>query len=261
MQALSPSKLLSRFGAAFMAVALDVGGMAVLLYQILRCLVPPRLDGMELWRNLYKVGVKSAPIVVVTALHVGAIRVIPSGALGAQFEAFGLLGWGAAFATLREVGPIMIGLMFSGRVGANNTAELGTMKVTDQIDALRALAIDPITYLLVPRFIAIVLMMFLLTIVGDLTALVGGAYTGQVLLGVSPSLFASSVIEYITLDDLFNGLFKAFTFGIAIAVVSSHYGMTTSGGAVGVGRSVNNSVVASAVLIFVLDYFITSILH
>jgi phospholipid/cholesterol/gamma-HCH transport system permease protein len=155
----------------------------------------------------------------------------------------------------------MIGLMFSGRVGANNTAELGTMKVTDQIDALRALAIDPITYLLVPRFIAIVSMMFLLTIVGDLTALVGGAYTGQVLLGVSTSLFASSVIEYITLDDLFNGLFKAFTFGIAIAIVSSHYGMTTSGGAVGVGRSVNNSVVASAVLIFVLDYFITSILH
>jgi phospholipid/cholesterol/gamma-HCH transport system permease protein len=113
----------------------------------------------------------------------------------------------------------------------------------------------------VPRFIAIVSMMFLLTIVGDLTALVGGAYTGQVLLGVSTSLFASSVIEYITLDDLFNGLFKAFTFGIAIAIVSSHYGMTTSGGAVGVGRSVNNSVVASAVLIFVLDYFITSILH
>ena len=261
MQALSPSKLLSRFGAAFMAVALDVGGMAVLLYQILRCLVPPRLDGMETWRNLYKVGVKSAPIVVVTALLTGAIMVIQSGALVAQFDAFGLLAWGAAFATLREVGPIMIGLMFSGRVGANNTAELGTMKVTDQIDALRALAIDPITYLLVPRFIAIVLMMFLLTIVGDLTALVGGAYTGQVLLGVSPSLFASSVIEYITLDDLFNGLFKAFTFGIAIAVVSSHYGMTTSGGAVGVGRSVNNSVVASAVLIFVLDYFITSILH
>ena len=261
MQALSPSKLLSRFGAAFMAVALDVGGMAVLLYKVLRCFFPPKLDGMETWRNLYKVGVKSAPIVVVTALLTGAIMVIQSGALVAQFDAFGLLGWGAAFATLREVGPIMIGLMFSGRVGANNTAELGTMKVTDQIDALRALAIDPITYLLVPRFIAIVLMMFLLTIVGDLTALVGGAYTGQVLLGVSPSLFASSVIEYITLDDLFNGLFKAFTFGIAIAVVSSHYGMTTSGGAVGVGRSVNNSVVASAVLIFVLDYFITSILH
>jgi phospholipid/cholesterol/gamma-HCH transport system permease protein len=254
MQALSPSKLLSRFGATFMAIALDVGGMAVLLYKILRCLVPPRLDGMELWRNLYKVGVKSTPIVVVTALLTGAIMVIQSGALVAQFDAFGLLGWGAAFATLREVGPIMIGLMFSGRVGANNTAELGTMKVTDQIDALRALAIDPITYLLVPRFIAIVSMMFLLTIVGDLTALVGGAYTGQVLLGVSTSLFASSVIEYITLDDL-------FTFGIAIAIVSSHYGMTTSGGAVGVGRSVNNSVVASAVLIFVLDYFITSILH
>jgi phospholipid/cholesterol/gamma-HCH transport system permease protein len=128
MQALSPLKLISRFGAAFMEVAQDVGGMAVLLYKVIRCFFPPKLDGMETWRNLYKVGVKSAPIVVVTALLTGAIMVIQSGALVAQFDAFGLLGWGAGFATLREVGPIMIGLMFSGRVGANNTAELGDRK-------------------------------------------------------------------------------------------------------------------------------------
>lgn len=254
-------RLLGIIGSAFLAAARDVGGMVVLVARVLRFLVPPRLDGMEAWRNLYKVGVKSFPIVVVTALLVGAIMVIQTGQMVAEYDAYGLLGWGAGYATLREVGPIMIGLMFSGRVGANNTAELGTMKVTEQVDALRALAINPISYLLVPRFVAIIVMMFLLTIIGNLTALLGGALTAKVLLGVEPSLFYSSIDEYLKLADFANGMLKAFTFGIAIAVVSCHYGITTTGGAVGVGRSVNNSVVASAVSIFVLDFIITWLLN
>ena len=247
-------------GSAVIRSATYAGGMTLLLVRIFRCLLPPRLDGMELWRNLFKVGVKSFPIVVVTALLVGAIMVIQTGALVAEFDAFGLLGWGAAFTTFREVGPILIGLMFSGRVGANNTAELGTMQVTEQVDALRALAIDPVSYLLVPRFIAIVVMMFLLTIIGDLTALIGGAGTSYLLLGVEPALFFWSVDEYIKVADFTNGLVKAFFFGVAIATVSCYFGISTSGGAVGVGRSVNNSVVGSAVSIFVLDYLITYLL-
>lgn len=253
-------RLLALIGGPALAAATYVGGMTVLMFQILRFLIPPRLDPMETWRNLYKVGVKSFPIVVVTALLVGAIMVIQTGALVAEFDAYGLLGWGAAFATFREVGPIMIGLMFSGRVGANNTAELGTMKVTEQVDALRALAINPVTYLLVPRFVSIVLMMFLLTIVGNLTAIIGGVFTANLLLGVEPTLFIWSIDEYVYVADFMNGLVKAFFFGIAIAVVSCYFGISTSGGAVGVGRSVNNSVVASAVSIFVLDYLITYLL-
>jgi phospholipid/cholesterol/gamma-HCH transport system permease protein len=254
------SRLLAAIGTRALSTATELGGMVIMLLHIFRGIFTWQMDGMETWRNLYKVGVKSFPIVVVTALLVGAIMVIQTGALVAQYDAYGLLGWGAGFATLREVGPIMIGLMFSGRVGANNTAELGTMKVTEQVDALRALAIDPMTYLLVPRFVSIVLMMFLLTIVGDLTALLGGALTAQLLLGVEPLLFFWSIDEYLLTEDLFNGLYKAFTFGFAIAVVSCHFGITTSGGAVGVGRAVNASVVASAVSIFVLDYLLTYLL-
>ncbi len=253
-------RLLAVPGSYVLGLAEMVGGMCVLVGRIFRALVPPRLDGMETWRNLYKVGVKSFPIVVVTALLVGAIMVIQTGQLVAEFDAFGLLGWGAGFATLREIGPVMIGLMFSGRVGANNTAELGTMKVTEQIDALRALAIDPITYLIVPRFLAIVSMMFLLTIVGNITALFGGALTAQMLLGVDPRLFYWSLAEYLVLADLWNGLAKSVCFGFAIAIVSCYFGLSTSGGAVGVGRAVNNSVVASAVSIFVLDFLVTYIL-
>jgi phospholipid/cholesterol/gamma-HCH transport system permease protein len=131
------------------------------------------------------------------------------------------------------------------------------MKVTEQVDALRALAIDPISYLVMPRVIAMIVMMFLLVIVGDFTALLGGAVTSQVLLGVDMKLFAWSIVTYIELGDFTHGLWKAVAFGYAIAIISCHFGMNTSGGAVGVGRAVNASVVGSAIAIFVLDYFIT----
>ena len=227
------------------------------MVEILKNTFPPKLDSQETWRNMYKVGVKSFPIVVVTALLVGSIMVIQSGMYIKQYGAYGLLGWGAGYSVFREVGPIMIGLMFSGRVGANNTAELGTMKVTDQIDALRALAIDPVGYLVMPRVFTMIVMMFLLVVVGDFVALVGGALTGQVLLGVDMILFAASVEEYLKLEDMLHGLYKGVAFGFAIAVISCHFGMKASGGAVGVGRSVNASVVGSAIAIFILDYIIT----
>ena len=248
---------LELFGAWFMSMAFDVGGIFVMFARIVRAMLPPKLDGPETWTNLYRVGVKSFPIVVVTAMFTGAIMVIQAGLYIEQYGAYGLLGWGAGFSVFREVGPIMIGLMFSGRVGANNTAELGTMMVTEQIDALRALAINPVNYLVVPRFIAMILMLFLLVIIGDLTAVIGGAITSQYLLGVAMELFYWSLVTYVTLVDFSSGLIKALAFGFAIAVISCHFGMTVRGGAVGVGRAVNNSVVASAIAIFVLDYFLT----
>jgi phospholipid/cholesterol/gamma-HCH transport system permease protein len=250
-------RTLKGIGTRFMAWSSEVGGMLILIVQVARAFLPPRLDGPETWRNLYQVGVKSFPIVVVTAVLTGAIMVIQSGMYIRQYGAYGLLGWGAGYSILREVGPILIGLMFSGRVGANNTAELGTMKVTDQIDALRALAIDPVDYLVAPRVFAMLVMLFLLVVVGNFTALLGGALTSEVLLGVDPKLFAWSILTYIRLEDFTHGLVKALAFGFAIAIISCHFGMKTSGGAVGVGRAVNASVVGSAIAIFVIDYFIT----
>jgi phospholipid/cholesterol/gamma-HCH transport system permease protein len=255
------AKALGGVGAAALSMLHEVGGIGLMSARILWALVPPRMDGPETWLNLYRVGVKSFPIVVVTALFTGAIMVIQSGLYVEQYGAYGLLGWGAGFSVLREVGPIMIGLMFSGRVGANNTAELGTMQVTDQIDALRALAINPLHYLVVPRFVAMVVMLFLLVVVGDLTALVGGALTGEALLGVDMEVFAWSVVTFVTLEDFSSGLYKAAAFGVAIGVISCHFGMGVSGGAVGVGRAVNNSVVASAIAIFLLDYLLTYLLR
>jgi len=130
------------------------------------------------------------------------------------------------------------------------------MKVTEQFDALRALAINPIGYLVVPRVIAMIVMMFCLVVIGDFTALLGGAVTSQVMLGVDVEVFFWSVVTYIHIGDLYHGLWKAVAFGFAIAVISCHFGVRVRGGAVGVGRAVNASVVASAVAIFALDYLI-----
>ena len=143
-------------GRQTMAAARDAGGIVVLAGDTARALFPPTLDGRELVRSLYKMGYRSVPIVVMTALFVGALMVIQLAAFVKQFNANALVGWGTGYSVLREVGPILIGLMFSGRVGANNAAELGTMTVTDQIDGLQALAIDPIRYLVVPRVIAMI---------------------------------------------------------------------------------------------------------
>jgi phospholipid/cholesterol/gamma-HCH transport system permease protein len=248
-------------GATLMALCRETGGMTVLLWKVVRALVPPTLDMRELLRNLYKMGNKSVPIVVLTAVFTGGIMVIQSGVFVRRFGATGLVGWGAGYAVFREVGPILIALMFSGRVGANNTAELGTMTVTEQLDGLRALAIDPIRFLIVPRVVAMIAMLFCLTVIGDLVAVVGAVLVAQALLGVSPWTFYWSMIEHLHPVDFTNGLIKAVAFGFAIALSSCHFGITVRGGAVGVGRAVNNAVVAAAVSIFLLDFFLTYILR
>lgn len=253
------ARFLEATGRSALATAELVGGVTMVLGSILRSFVPLRLDGPETWRNLYRVGVKSYPIVVATALFTGAIMVIQSGMYVRKTGATGLLGWGAGYAVLAEVGPVLIGLMFSGRVGANNTAELGTMKVTEQIDALRALAIDPIPYLVAPRFVAMVVMLLLLTVLGDLFALIGGAMTSQFILGVDWRVFFRGVMESHLLDEFTVGLIKAVCFGGSISIVSCHFGLSVSGGAAGVGRAVNSSVVTSAVGIFACDFLITYI--
>ncbi|WP_146652830.1 MlaE family ABC transporter permease [Labilithrix luteola] len=257
----SPSGLeatAAKAGAAFLNIAGTAGGMTILLARIISRFFPPRIDSRELWKNLYKMAVKSLPIVVVTALFTGAIMVIQAATIVKRYGAEGLLGWGAGFGTLREIAPLLTALMISGRVGANNTAELGTMVVTEQLDALRVLAIDPISFLIAPRFVGIVSTLFMMTLFADALALFGAAYTGQALLGVSPQTFYNGLTTgLLGFGDVANGLFKSIVFGLVIALASCHFGLATTGGAPGVGRAVNATVVASAAGVFVLDYLVS----
>ncbi|MBX3181581.1 MAG: ABC transporter permease [Polyangiaceae bacterium] len=245
-------------GSGFLATAQLIGSMGVLFGRILVRTVRFDFDRSELLKNMYKMGVKSLPIVVVTALFTGGIMVIQAAPIVERYGAHGLLGWAAGFTTVREIGPLLTALMLSGRVGANNTAELGTMVVTEQIDALRALAIDPISFLIVPRFLAMVTTIFLSTIFSDALALLGAAYAGYGMLGVEPKIFYNGLSGgLLSFSDVSHGLIKSVVFGIVMALASCQFGIGTSGGAPGVGRAVNATVVVSAAGMFVLDYFVS----
>jgi phospholipid/cholesterol/gamma-HCH transport system permease protein len=250
-------RFIGTIGTRAIAIARDIGGITVLTGDVLRALVPPRLDGRELVKNLYKMGNRSVAIVVLTAFFAGGLMMVQSAPFVKRLSAEALAGWGAGYAVLREIGPILIALMFSGRVGANNTAELGTMTVTEQLDGLRALAIDPVRYLIVPRVVAMMVMLVALTVIGDLVALLGAAVTAKLVLGIEWMTMYHSFVDYLKPYDFLHGVYKSIAFGLSIALTSCYFGVTVRGGAVGVGKAVNAAVVAAAVSIMLLDFFMT----
>jgi phospholipid/cholesterol/gamma-HCH transport system permease protein len=250
-------RLLTNIGERTMSIARDVGGIVLLTATVARALVPPRIDGRELMKNFYKMGNQSVPIVVLTAFFAGGLMVIQSAPAVERLQADAIAGWAAGYAVLREIGPILIALMFSGRVGSNNTAELATMTVTEQLDGLRALAIDPVRYLVVPRVVAMLVMLVALTAIGDLIALTGTAIVAHYLLGIEWSTMYYSFTDNLAPYDFLHGIYKSIAFGVAIALSSCYFGVSVRGGAVGVGRAVNAAVVAAAVSIMLLDFLLT----
>lgn len=250
-------RALGRFAITFIG---ELGAMALLLGKILSAIVRLRVDKKEMMRSAERFGFQSVPVIMATAFFTGGIMTMQGLPYAQQMQAMSLLPWAASFTTLREVGPVLIGLMFSGRVGSNNTAELGTMVVTEQVDAMRLLALDPFELLIAPRFIAMLVMMVALLIIGDAAAILGAGITARVMAGMDLSLFFSLVREQVQLADFASGVIKAAFFGTSIAVMSCSYGLRASGGARGVGRAVNASVVGSAFGIILLDWVVTTVL-
>lgn len=247
----------SRAGAFVGDLVGQVGAMGLTFWRIMRVLFPPRFDRNQMVQNLYRIGVKSLPIVAITAVFAGAIMVVQTMAYVRATGASGLVPITAVVAVFAEIGPLLIGLMFSGRVGANTTADLGTMVITEQMDALRALAIDPVRYFVAPRYVAMVLMLILLTAIGDVFAVLGGAVTAELLLDIDRMEFLRVIPDGELLDEFIVGLIKGGTFGAIISVVSCTYGLRVGRGTKEVGRAVNQSVVATALGIFASDYLIT----
>lgn len=251
---------LGEFGQRLLLLAYHVGGLLALAGALARALFTWRRgapDGRELWSALYRMGNRSVAIVVATSLFAGGLMAIQAGTFVRKLGATGLAGWGAGYAVLREIGPILIGLMFSGRVGANTTAELATMTVTEQLDGLRALGIEPLRHLVLPRVLAMTFTLVVLTIIGSLVALVGASIVGYTVLGIEWSTMYFSFADNLAPGDFLHGVQKSLAFGLAIALSSCYFGLAVERGAAGVGRAVNASVVSSAVAIVVLDFFLT----
>jgi phospholipid/cholesterol/gamma-HCH transport system permease protein len=234
-----------------------IGGIFLLFLEIIKNFF--KASYKEITYELYSVGVQSLPIIFMTGVFVGTIMVIQTGFYVRAYNITEVLGWGAGFTGFREVAPLMVGLMFSGRIGANNTAELASMKVTEQLDALKILTINPITYIIIPRFIAIVIMITLLTIIADFMTIISGLFTAKLLLGMDYHIFLDSFFSYIKISDFTTGLAKSFVFGIMISLVSSYYGLNAKRSSKEIGFLVNKSVVFTAISIFLIDYVLTSI--
>src|SRR5437868_6798230 len=203
------------------------------------------------------IGVGSLPIVILTGFFTGGALAQNSGATLERFGSISLIGQLVSLGMVRELGPIITGLMVAGRNASGMASELGSMKVTEQIDAMRALGTDPMKKLVTPRVVATVVMLFFLTILSDGFGLVGGWAFSASLLGIPSSQYWHTSYQNLGFRDVFMGLLKPFFFGYIIATIGCYYGMSTTGGTQGVGRSTTQAMVASSLLIIIMDLLIT----
>ncbi|HXG32998.1 MAG TPA: ABC transporter permease [Bryobacteraceae bacterium] len=203
------------------------------------------------------IGVGSLPIVILTGFFSGAVMALQLTKALMTYGAVGKTGELVAITLVREMGPVLTALMVAGRNSSGMASEIGSMKVTEQIDAMRALGTDPTQKLVTPRLIATAIVLPLLTIIADFLGLVGGFMIAYFLLKMTPAQYWNSAWQALEYSDLFQGLIKPFAFAFVIALVGCHYGMQTTGGTQGVGRSTTRAMVVASVWIFVLDFFIT----
>jgi phospholipid/cholesterol/gamma-HCH transport system permease protein len=240
---------------------LEESGKVMLLFlKTLAFIFRPPFDMRNLLKQVEYVGIKSIPVVVVTGAFTGMVLALQSYTGFKRFNAEAFVGTVVALSMTRELGPVLCGLMVSGRVGSAMAAELGTMQVTEQIDALYTLAINPVKYLVVPRFLASLIVMPILTTFADIIGIMGGYLVSTMLLGSNPTVYMRRTYDYLDLEDLYIGLLKACIFGMIIATIGCYQGMNTRGGAEGVGKATTNAVVVSSLLILIANYFTTALL-
>lgn len=215
----------------------------------------------ELFTQMYKIGVMSFPIVFLVALFTGMVLALQSAYQLTKMNAQMYISSLVALSMLRELGPVLTALVIAGRVGASITAELGTMKVSEQIDALRTLAANPVKYLVVPRFLALCIMLPILTVYADFIGIIGGYLIGVYKLLIGPTIYMKMTFDTLAFKDLFTGLLKSFVFAMIICVISCYEGFITEGGAEGVGKATTRSVVISFILIIAADCLFTALFY
>ncbi|HZD50269.1 MAG TPA: ABC transporter permease [Silvibacterium sp.] len=213
--------------------------------------------GADIITQADMIGIGSLPIVILTGFFTGGVLALQSASTLAQFGAAAITGQLVSLSMIKELGPVLTSLMVSGRNASGMASELGSMMVTEQIDAMRALGTDPLKKLVMPRIVATVLMLFFLTIVSDAVGIMGGAFVAVIMLGQDGSQYFHTAYQVLQFPDVAQGLVKPLFFGFIIATIGCYYGMNTRGGTQGVGRSTTQAVVVSSVLIIAIDFVIS----
>ena len=252
--------IVSRIGRNTIAFVYESGSVFLMVSRVARYL-------LQIWKNrrlvydqMMVIGVQSIPLVLFVGVFAGAVASIQTAYQLKGYISYNYLGAATSVAIFIELGPVLTALVIAGRVGASIAAEIGTMKVTEQLDALESLAIDPLRYLAMPRIFSGFFMIPILTILADFIGVFGAYVVAYINLDLAPEIFFGSVKEFFSLLNIFSGLIKAFFFGGTTAIIGCYVGFNTSGGAEGVGQATIRAFVLSSALILLNDYLLSVIL-
>jgi phospholipid/cholesterol/gamma-HCH transport system permease protein len=251
-------KIIELFGSAIVRFARGFGSVLILLLNTIQQFFRPPFDLRNMFKQMLEIGIRSLPVVLITAIFTGMVFALQTYTGFKRFGAESVVGTVVALSMTRELGPVLTGLIVAGRAGAAMAAELGTMRVTEQIDALETLATNPIKYLIVPRFIAGICMLPALAVIADIVGIAGGYLITVGLFDTSSVVYWKRTWDYLQMSDIYNGLLKAGFFGASISLISCYKGFFTKGGAAGVGKATTGAVVLSSMTILISDYFLSA---
>ncbi len=236
------------------------GQVAFFLMNAIKNMFGPPWFGRQIFNQIIQIGYFSLPVVGMTAVFSGMVLALQSYTGFSRFSAEGAVATVVVLSMTRELGPVLAGLMVAGRVGASMAAEIGTMRVTEQIDALTTLSTNPIKYLVVPRIIAGVTMLPILVLIADIIGVLGGYLVAVYRLDFNSANYLQQTFKFLELDDVTSGLIKAAAFGLIVTLMGCYHGYNSDRGAEGVGRATTNAVVSSSILILFMNYALTALL-
>jgi phospholipid/cholesterol/gamma-HCH transport system permease protein len=248
---------LAAIGRVVLDACRTTGAIAIFAASGLSHVVRPPFYPRRFGRALLEIGYFSLPVVALTAIFTGMVLALQSYTGFSRFSAEGAIASLVVLSVTRELGPVLAGLMVAGRIGAAFAAEIGTMRVTDQIDALTTLSTKPMKYLVAPRLLAGIIALPLLVVIADILGVMGGFIVATVKLGFVPDLYVQNTINFMQTQDVVSGLAKASVFGFLITLMGCYQGYNSRGGAEGVGAATTNAVVSASILILAFDYLLT----
>jgi phospholipid/cholesterol/gamma-HCH transport system permease protein len=251
-------RFLAAIGAVFLGFLAATGRLVIFAGLALATAFTPPFYLRAILREMVNIGYFSLPVVGLTAIFTGMVLALQSYTGFSRFSAESAVATVVVLSVTRELGPVISGLMVAGRVGAAIAAEIGTMRVTDQIDALTTLSTDPLRYLVLPRLIAAIITLPMLVVIADIIGVFGGFLVGVYKLDFNPQAYLNGTWQHLETNDAVSGLVKAAVFGFVIALMGCYQGYYSRGGAQGVGQATTHAVVSASILILVLDYLITA---
>ncbi|MGB0498081.1 MAG: MlaE family ABC transporter permease [Rubricella sp.] len=250
---------LASIGAAVIGLCQNTGKVTLFAGSGVSHIFRPPFYPVEIGRQLLRIGYFSLPVVGLTALFTGGALALQIFAGGSRFNAESVVPSIVAIGMVRELGPVLGGLMVAGRVSASIAAELGTMRVTEQIDALTTLSTNPMKYLVAPRLLAATIALPILVLIGDVIGIMGGFLVGVGRLDFNPAVYIQTTVDFLEVGDVTSGLVKAAVFGFIVALMGCYQGYNSGRGAQGVGRATTNAVVTASILILASNYVLTEI--